>query len=357
MSDPIYITGQGLVSAYGMGNEAFATAYNGRVSAIRARTLFDAPACREERAAEVPDFDPAPLLGKRGLKSCDRSTQLLMAATELLLGRLGLADREARRARFTDEEFGIVVGTLGSIKSIADFDLETIRNPQYVTPTLFPNTVFCAAASYVAIRHGIKESCITLGNDEPSALSAFGFAMGRLRRRRARHIVVGATHELSEIYALGVQRACDRAGRPAPILGEGAAAFSVEPASVASERGAAPVAELLACSALFCPEKQRAYERNLEALRAQAGAGVLEGVAHVVSAEKSDLDDLGPIRGGARLHRLYPRLGYLSAAAGAFGVAAALADRTVEEGAVVLVNAASDRGNCASLLLRKLASA
>lgn len=348
----VVITGWGVVSAIGSGAEEFTRAYRARTSGLRPLTLFQSPHYRRDVAGEVPGFDPAALLGKKGLKTCDRSTLLLLAATELLYRGMGLAGAEARRRLLADEEVGIALGTLGSLKSIADFDMETVRAPQFVVPTLFPNTVFCAAASYAAIRYAFKESCVTLTNDEPSAVLAFGAGLGRLRRGRARQMVVGGTHELSDIWSLAHQKACERLGTPAPVLGEGAAVFALERREDAERRGARPLADVLGCASAFCPEKPAAFGRILERLRAQAGAEAVESVAHLFTAQKADLDE-GASLPGAEVHRLYPRFGYLSAAQGAVAAAAALADDRIPAGAHVLVSTADTGGNCAALLLRK----
>lgn len=348
----VVITGFGVVSAIGNGAEEFTRAYRARESGIRPLTLFQSPYYRRDLAAEVPGFDPGPLLGKRGLKACDRSTLLLMSATELLYRGMGLPALEERRRAMADEEVGVAVGTLGSIKSISDFDIETIRAPQYVMPSLFPNTVFCAAASYTAIRYSFKESCLTLTNDEPSAVLAFGAGLGRLRRGRARQMVVGGTHELTDIWALAYQKACERVGAEAPVLGEGAAVFALERREDAERRGARALGTVLGCASAFCPDKQAAFDQVMKRLRAQSSEDAVASIEHVFSAQKADLDETRALP-RAELHRLYPRFGYQSAVTGAFSTAAALADDRIPAGAHVLISAADIGGNCAGLLLRK----
>lgn len=348
----VVITGWSVVSAIGTGAEEFTRAYRARASGIRPLTLFRSPHYRRDLAAEVQDFEPAALLGKKGLKNCDRSTLLLLGATELLYRGMGLGGPDARRRAMADEEVGIALGTLGSLKSIADFDMETVRAPRFVVPTLFPNTVFCAAASYAAIRYAFKESCVTLTNDEASSALAFGAGIGRLRRGLARQMVVGGTHELSDIWSLAHQKACDCLGTPAPVLGEGAAVFALERSEDADRRGARPLADVLGCASAFCPEKPAAFATVLGRLRAQAGDEAMASIAHVFTAQKPDLDECAGVP-GAEVHRLYPRFGYLSAAQGAFAAAAALADDQIPAGAHVLVSTADTGGNCAALLLRK----
>ncbi len=356
MTDSIWITGMGLTTAYGVGNQAFREGYNQGVSAIKPLTVFQNPIYKRTMAAEVSDVEPVDLLGRRGLRNYDRATKLLLAAAEILHQNLGFADTEVRRQHFEDDEVSIAVGTMGSIKSIFDFDLDTIKQPEYVQPGLFPNTVFCASASYAAIRHNIKEACVTVNNDEPSSLYAFDCGMGHLLTGRAKQAVVGSTEELSEIYALALQKIHESRGRRAPILGEGAGLFSLELAATARARGASPLAEILAISTCFCPDKQAGYAHNLERLVAQVGGDAIRDIDVIMSAQKIDLDEDLPLDHVPEKRHIYPKLGFLNGLTGTLELAAALVDRTIPKDALILINNASEDGNHASLLLRKCAA-
>lgn len=356
MSEAIVITGMGLTSAYGIGNDTFRERYNQQETAITPLTVFQNETYKRNTAGEVSDFDPSPVLGRRGLRNYDRSTKLLMVASEVLHKELGFEDVEERRKHFEDSEVSLVVGTLGSIKSIFDFDLETIKQPEYVQPGLFPNTVFCAAASYTAIRRGIKEACVTINNGEPSSLYAFDCGMGHLRAGRARQAVVGATEELTEIYGLSLQKMYEAHGKRAPILGEGAGLFSLELASTAKERDAEPLAEILEVSNCFCPDMQEGYEHNIACIRNAVGEETFAEIDHIMSAQKNGLNELKVFDKEPILHKLYPKFGYLNGLTGTFSVAAALVDDTIPVGSLILINNASEDGNHASLLLRKLAA-
>lgn len=356
MKDTIWITGMGLTTAYGVGNDTFSEQYNSDETSIKALTIFENGNYQRDTAAEVRDFDPAKVLGRRGMRNYDRATKLLMVASEILHQNLGFEDLEKRREHFDDNEVSISVGTLGSIKSIFDFDMDTIKQPEYVQPGLFPNTVYCAPASYAAIRRGVKEACVTINNDEPSSLYAFDCGMGHLRTGRAKQAIVGATEEISEIYALALQKIHESRGRRGPILGEGAGLFSLELAETAEARGAKPLAEVLAVSTCYCPDKQDGYENNIKRLSAQVGESVMAEIDHMMSAQKRDLDEEAPLTASPTKHKLYPKLGFLNGLTGAMAVAAALVDEDIEAGSLILINNASEEGNHASLLIRKLAA-
>jgi hypothetical protein len=355
MSETICITGMGVVSAYGAGTDAFVDGYARGESGARALTLFDSPHYERREAAEVRDFDPAAMFGKRALKAYDRVSLLLLGAAELLYADAGLGDVEARRAQFADDQVGMVVGTFGSLRSVSDFDLETVHAPEYVTPTQFPNAVMCAAASYVAIRKSIRESCITLTNGEPSSLQSFALGIDRLLQGRAKQVLVGGAEELTEIYALSVQAAYSARGKRSPVLGEGAAVFTLETRETAVGRGAPELAWVLAVSSCFCPNVQEAYEHNIARIRTLVGDEPLRGVSHLFSAQKAQVNELGPLGAGDVLvHTLYPRFGYVGSATGGLAVAAMLADEHIPPGSLVLVNNVSEEGNASSVLLRKM---
>jgi hypothetical protein len=354
MDDMICITGMGIVSAYGVGTDAFVRAYEAGNDGVRTLTLFDSQSYRRRVAAEVQGFDAAAMFGKRQFRTHDRVSLLLLAATDLLYANLGLAEVETRRAHFKDDQVGIVIGTAGSLRSVSEFDLQSVRAPEYVTPSLFPNTVFCAAASYVAIRRSIRGSCITLSNGEPSSLQSVALGVDRLLQGNVRQVVVGGAEELTEISALAIQARHDALCMEAPILGEGAVVFTLEARETARRRGAPELACLLASAASCCLDVQQAYEQNLSRIREQVGAGVLGAVRNLFSAQKVRLRELKPLGGSdIKVHALYPRFGYVGALTGGLAIAAMLADQRILPGELVLVNNASDEGNTSTVLLRK----
>ena len=358
MKNTICITGTGIISAYGAGTRAFTEAYGRGECGVRALTAFSSPEYQRDVAAEVRDFDPVAMFGNRAVRAHDRVTLLLMGAADLLYKDLGLPAIDDRRAHFDDEQVGMVVGTFASLRSVTEFDMQTVKEPEYVTPTLFPNAVFCAAASHAAIRKSIRGSCITLTNGEPSALQSFALGVERLLQGGAKQVVVGGAEELTEIYALAVQIAHTTKKRTAPVLGEGAALFSLETRETARARGARELAEVLASGSSFCPDAHRAYERNLERIRESVGDETLRGVRHLFGSQKAWLEEVTPIGGEhVEVHALYPRFGYAGSLTGGLAVAAMLADARIPSGELVLVNNVSEEGNASTVLFRKLANA
>jgi 3-oxoacyl-(acyl-carrier-protein) synthase len=355
-NDSIVITGAGLVSAYGIGNRVFSEAYNRKESGIKPLNFPGNAFYSGKHAAHLDPFEFETVLGKKGNRTLDRLTLLVLTAVELLLRESGFSGEEGNKHAFSDEATGIILGTTGPIKSIFDFEVESARNPEFVLPGHFPNTVFCASASYAAIRRSIKGSGITIVNGETSSLAAVAMAIDHLSLGISSQVILGGAEELTEVYAGCVQKISGQRGFKNPILGEGAALFTMEKGSTAKERGVAPLAEVLGVSSVYCPERSRGYARNLENLEARCGAEALASVSHVFSGQKADVDERAPLRteNPPELHRLYPKFGFLGPLTGSMAIAAALADRGIAPGSHVLINNFDLSGNCSSLVLRKL---
>jgi 3-oxoacyl-[acyl-carrier-protein] synthase II len=354
MKTTVAITGMGLVTPYGVGNDCFREALERGDEAIRPLTLFESPLDKPVMAVEVPDFDPKPILGKKGLRNFDRMTLMLLTAGELLHRDMGFENIDTRRDLYPDERISLVLGTMGSLKSILDFDLETVREPQSVRPGFFPNTVFCAAASYAAIRFSIKESCVTVTNDEPSSLNAFSYGIDHLLSGRVDMAIVGAAEELSAIYMMASLRVAQTHDYLMPILAEGAQIFALETFASAAARGAKPLGEVLGWATCFCPDKQRAHDFNMTRILEWVGAEDFNAIEHIYSCHKDIDEQIGSLS-KARLHKLYNKFGYCCSMSGSMAVTTALADKSIPKGALILTNNMADSGSAASMLIRRLA--
>lgn len=355
MGNRILITGMGLVSPFGVGNETFIEAFNRGDKAIKDLTLFPPPSSRRWRVGEVSDFTPSDILGSRGLRNHDRVTLLLMAASELLHRDLGFEDLESRRKHYKDEEVSIVVGTMASLKSISDFDADTVKDPRYVRPGLFPNTVLCAAASYAAIRRSIKESCATITNGDPSALYAVGYGMDHLLSGRVRMSLVGAAEELSDIFLMISLNVALSKGYLTPVLSEGAQLFSMELGASADERGANKLAEVIGFTSWHCPDLQAGYDHGLSMIQKKVGGDIMKEIKHVYSCSKLIDETSNLPNPDVTVHQPFRKFGHMSSMGGAMAMAMALTDRTIKAGDVILINCMSVNGGGACLVLRKLA--
>jgi 3-oxoacyl-[acyl-carrier-protein] synthase II len=273
MERRVVVTGIGVLSPIGIGRDAYWQALRDGKTGFRQITLFDTSSFNVHYAGEISDFDPVLLLGKKGLRTLDRSTVLINAAS-------GLALQDAR-LQVNDENTnstGVAIGTtFGSLHSISQFDRTgLIEGPRFVNPSLFPNTVINSPASQVSIRFKIKGFNTTISTGFCSGLDALSYAADFIRLRRADVVLSGAVEELCEetflgFHALGYLSGTDASGpvccpfdarRNGMILSEGAAVLVLEDSRHATERGAEPLAEVIGYGNAFDPSADRYFSHK-----------------------------------------------------------------------------------------------
>src|SRR5260370_37165124 len=192
-SKRVVITGIGVVSALGVGREPFWKALEAGSDGISTLSLFDTSDLPCHKAGQIVEFNPERLLGHKGLKYLDRSTQLLEYAAGL-----ALADRNLSTDQADGRDIGLVVGTtFGSLESISSFDCEALRNgPGFVNPMAFPNTVINSPAGHTAIRYGLTGLNVTVSSGSVSSLQALQYAADCVSMDRQEIVLAGGVDEL-----------------------------------------------------------------------------------------------------------------------------------------------------------------
>ncbi len=253
----IVITGIGVVSSIGIGKEDFWQALKQGKSGIKPVTLFDTSSMQSKLAGEIADFKAEEILGEKGLRNLDRATKLALCASEL-----ALHDSELKITEQNTDHIGVVLGsTMGSVRSISEFDKEGIMNgPRSVNPALFSNTVINSPASQISIRLQIKGLSATISSGFSSALDAVKYAIDCINSNKSSAVLVGGAEELCEqtfkgfykLKLLSASRKNDKemicpfdVRRNGMILGEGAAFFLIEKLSSAINRKAPIYAEII----------------------------------------------------------------------------------------------------------------
>ena len=300
---PIVVTGMGAVSPFGLGVEAFWSALEqGERRGITLQQVEPGEGKQPVWGLKVGEWQPADLLGKRGLQYLRPSAQFLLGASFLALQNAGLADGGTH-----PDELGIAVGcNLVGIQSVTDYDYTAITaGPHDTSPMEAPNTLANAPASYLAIRLKARALNTTIASGQCAGLDALGYAAKVVRDGRARQAVVGGVEELSPaalwVYSNSnvLSPGCmEDAGRPFDVEStgwlpsEGAAVMMLERKSDALARGARPLAELAGWSSAFASSQN--IEKRSSALRRAArqaldAAGVSPESVDVVLAGASGL--------------------------------------------------------------------
>ncbi|WP_326568622.1 beta-ketoacyl synthase N-terminal-like domain-containing protein [Amycolatopsis rhabdoformis] len=188
----------------------------------------------------LPGFDPAALLGRKGLSRLTRTDQLVLAAVADALEDVGDGTRPAESDSVGPgpAESGIVTGTaLGSPNAVLAFLRDTFEqaSPYLVNPSHFPGTLMNSAAGKAAIRHGLTGLNATVSGGAMASLNALRYARTALLEGRARRLFTGGTEELSSTGAWAWHRG--RALAAGTALAEGCAVFTLDAGSSARVLG------------------------------------------------------------------------------------------------------------------------
>lgn len=231
---PVDIVGAGVFTAAGPGLAAIPAALAAPPQALPAEVGWpDLP------VLPAAGFDPAELLGRKGLSRLTRTDQLAMAACSAALLDAGVTDRPERT--------GVVLGTaFGSGSALFDFVRDTYSQdrPYLVNPSHFPGTLMNSAASRTAIKHALTGVNATLSGGPLAAMHALRYARQVLAGGHATRLLTGGVEELSRQAAWAWQRTGALA--PDVPLGEAAAVFALDAAGPASRPGGL-LGRLLAC--------------------------------------------------------------------------------------------------------------
>ncbi len=317
-------------------------------------------------ACLVPGFDVRTELGRKGTRSMDRASGLAVAAVGRLLGGAG----DGERLPGLPPDAGLVLGTTtGSAQSMMDFTRESLvgTRPYLVDPARFPSTVMNCAAGQAAIWHRLQGPNATVAAGRATGLAGLQYALRLHRAGRAGALLCGAVEEFSAARAWLTWHA-RAAGEAAPVLGEGAAVWLLEPAEVARAHGrtglAAPVGLEFGFArdrAAIRPVLAGCLRRLLD--RAGLAAADVDLVADSQragadgAAERAALADvLGPAGpAGPRRVGCADRIGDTAAASAAFQLAAVLAcaaEPGAAAGRLALVTAAEAGGAVAAAAFR-----
>lgn len=267
----IVITGIGVISPIGIGKDPFWKSLKEGRSGIKPITLFDVSKYKVKVGGEISDFDPAAILGKRGLLDFDRSTKLLLSSAKLALDDAGLEINEEKSSRI-----GVSVGTtLGSLNSISKFNRESIVDgPRYANPSVFPNTVVNSPASRVGIKFKITGFNSTISTGMCSALDALDYACDFINFNRVETVIVGAVEDFSIQTFLGCYKLkyLSGLGKNAPlscpfdqrrdgiVLSEGSIVLIIEDIETALKRKAHIYGSILGLASSF--DRGHSYRYN-----------------------------------------------------------------------------------------------
>jgi len=143
-----------------------------------------------EADAALPDaeFDPAAVLGRRGLRYKDRATLLGLCAAHKALAAAGLSALPDGAG----ESFGVVVATELALVETVCRVVETIHTGgvRETSPMDLPNASGNVAAAQIAIWYGLGGLSLTVSSGPTSGLDALHHAAAAIRAGRSDRILV-----------------------------------------------------------------------------------------------------------------------------------------------------------------------
>ncbi|PYQ33046.1 MAG: beta-ketoacyl-[acyl-carrier-protein] synthase II [Acidobacteria bacterium] len=254
----VAVTGVGLVSPLGIGNEENWAALVAAKSGVGPITRFDASALSCRIAGEVKGFDPSLYIEKKEIKKMDTFIHYAMAAAQFALTDSELPVNDENR-----ERIAVVIGSgIGGLPIIEETQKNYLqRGPRVISPFFITALIANEAAGNVSIRYGLKGPNLTTVTACTTGAHAVGEAYRMIQYGDADAAIAGGTESVITPLAVGgfaVMRALstrndapERASRPWDrdrdgfVMGEGAGLVILEELEAAKKRGARIYAELV----------------------------------------------------------------------------------------------------------------
>jgi 3-oxoacyl-[acyl-carrier-protein] synthase II len=238
----VVITGMGIVSCCGIGNEAFFVGL-----------LAPAP----DRERRVLDFDPSRWFDPKEERQTDRFVQFAVASAQMALDDAGEIGTDPVRS-------GVIYATgVGGIATLQEqIGVLIAKGPRRVSPRLVPMMMSNAAPAAISIRFGWQGPCEAVVTACASATNAIGNAARLIQTGRCDAVITGGSEAamtgVGEFPPVGVaafanMTALSTSGESHPfdvrrdgfVIAEGAGALVLEEYEHARARGAHIYAELM----------------------------------------------------------------------------------------------------------------
>jgi 3-oxoacyl-[acyl-carrier-protein] synthase II len=257
MQRRVVITGLGAISPLGNDVQSLWENIQEGVSGAGPITQFDAAEYKTRIAAEVKDFNPSEIFGKKDARRMDRFTQFALASAIQALEQANLSIDDQNRDRI-----GVVLGTgIGGIGALHEqLKLFNAKGPRRVSPFFVPMMMPDSGSAYIAIHFGLRGPNMAVVTACATGTNAVGEALEVIRRGDADVMVAGgsdATIIPLAMAGLNVMGAMttrnddpERASRPFDLnrdgflIGEGSAVMVLEELEKALDRGAEILGEL-----------------------------------------------------------------------------------------------------------------
>ena len=258
MKNRVVVTGIGIVSPLGLDRRSTWTSLIAGESGVAAIAAFDPEGYQTTIAAEVKDFEPEGIVGRKQARRMDRFVQLAAVAALEAVEHSGITISPSNRDRVSV----MIASGIGGIITLSNqVGVLNRRGPSRISPFLVPMMLPDMASGQVSIMLGAKGPNYATVSACSSGADAIGQALEVLQEGDADVVLAGGAE--AAVCPIGVAgfNAChalstrnddpQAASRPFDaerdgfVIGEGAAVLVMESLPSAVSRGATPIVEVV----------------------------------------------------------------------------------------------------------------
>jgi 3-oxoacyl-[acyl-carrier-protein] synthase II len=358
MKKRVVITGMGVVSPNGIGNEAFCRAVLAGTSGVRRVSSFDPGDLPVQIAGEVQGFDELAWVDAHERKHVSRVVPLALAASTEALRDAGIETSQLSLEQ--QREIGVVLGSGGGAQEFSEEQVRLWLTGKVKQVSLFciPSGTMGTLSSEISMRFGLRGMSHVITTGCTSSTDAFGYALRQIQFGFLPMMLVGGVDApiapgivkgftLIKIMTASWNHAPERASRPFSldrdgfVVAEGSWMFVLEEYEHARARGAKILAEVAGygstCEAFHRVRLQECGEEPARAIQmAMEDAGITATDIDYVNLHgtSTQLNDRIETRAlklalGEKAYRtpmssLKSQIGHPQGACGAAGIAATL---------------------------------
>jgi 3-oxoacyl-[acyl-carrier-protein] synthase II len=253
----VVVTGMGMISPLGIGNEPNWEALVAGRSGVGPITKFDTTQYTTKIAGEVRGFNPEKWVEKKEVKKFDTFIHYAIAASDM-----AVADAKLDCKQTDSDRFGVIIGSgIGGLPLIEEMHQKLIeRGPSRISPFFIPGLIVNMASGILSIRHSCKGPSSAPATACATGAHAIGDAYKVIQRDEADVMFAGGSEAVVTPLAIGgfaAMRALstrndepERASRPWDaqrdgfVMGEGSGLLILESLEHAKARGARIYCEL-----------------------------------------------------------------------------------------------------------------
>ena len=254
----VVVTGLGMISPLGVGNEpTWQGLVEGR-SGIGPITKFDASAYSARIAGEVPGFKPENWIDKKEVKKSDTFIHYAIVAAQMAVD-----DAKLDTKAVDPDRMGVIIGSgIGGLPLIEQMHHKLIeRGPARISPFFIPGLIVNLATGQISIRFNARGPSSAPATACATGAHAVGDAFKIIQRDEADVMFAGGSEAVVTPLAVGgfaAMRALstrndepERASRPWDkerdgfVMGEGSGVLILEEREHAIARGATIYCELV----------------------------------------------------------------------------------------------------------------